>query len=54
VDALWCFREGGIAADAKRRSAGNLKPVWTGPGGDVREWVRHATQVKNVWVPMGE
>lgn len=54
VDAIWYFgpREG--AAEVERRSAGNLKQVWVGqevPG--ITQRMRHATQVKNVWVPYG-
>ena len=55
VDAIWCFRPDPLAAEVERRSTGNLKQVWTPelPAPD-REWLRHAVQVKNVWVPMGE
>jgi aldehyde dehydrogenase (NAD+) len=42
-------------------SAGNLKPVWSGGardwnsvGSQGREFLRRATQVKNIWVPYGE
>ena len=51
----------GIAA-VERGSAGNLKATWCQHGG--RDWLapeaqgevflRHATQIKNIWVPYGE
>jgi aldehyde dehydrogenase (NAD+) len=51
----------GIAA-VERASAGNLKATWCEPG--ARDWLsseaqgeiflRHATQIKNIWVPYGE
>jgi aldehyde dehydrogenase (NAD+) len=63
VDAVWYFgtREG--AAAVERASAGNLKRTWT--DAEPRDWLdpawaegdeflRQATQVKNVWIPHGE
>jgi aldehyde dehydrogenase (NAD+) len=51
----------GIAA-VERASAGNLKATWCQSG--ARDWLsagaqgevflRHATQIKNIWVPYGE
>jgi aldehyde dehydrogenase (NAD+) len=41
-------------------SAGNLKATWTLGAGvdwksaDGRGFLRHATQVKNIWAPYGE
>jgi aldehyde dehydrogenase (NAD+) len=64
VEALWYFgtKEGG--AEVERASAGNLKATWVGYGcaidwldarqGQGREYLRRATQVKNIWVPYGE
>ncbi|HUE96974.1 MAG TPA: aldehyde dehydrogenase family protein [Longimicrobiaceae bacterium] len=62
VDAFWWFaREEGIE-ELERLSAGNLKRVWTEAGardwfdareGEGPEFLRHATQVKNIWVPYG-
>ena len=48
----------------ERESAGNLKATWV-TYGKARDWftpeqsqgeefLRHATQVKNIWVPYGE
>jgi aldehyde dehydrogenase (NAD+) len=64
VDALWCYGEEELCAEAKRLSAGNLKQVWTNEGrrinffsalqGEGRWYLDHAFQVKNIWVPYGE
>ncbi|MEP9387650.1 aldehyde dehydrogenase family protein [Mesorhizobium sp. KR9-304] len=61
VAALWNFNGGVEAALVDKASAGNLKPVWNGGArnwlsGEAqgREFLRHATQVKNIWVPYGE
>jgi aldehyde dehydrogenase (NAD+) len=64
VDAMWYWgsAEGGAAVE--RLSAGNLKQTWVHPGpampwedariGEGEGFLRHATQIKNVWVPYGE
>ncbi len=64
VDAVWCFRDEAASAMVKLGSIGNLKQVWTNDGRAVdwfdpiqaegRWFLRHATQVKNIWVPYGE
>ena len=65
VDAIWSFRDTTAAAMVKAASAGNLKQVWCGTEsravdwfdplqGEGRWYLRHATQVKNIWVPYGE
>lgn len=64
VDAVWSFRDEAASALVKAASIGNLKQVWTNEGravdwfdpaqGEGRWYLRHATQVKNVWVPYGE
>ncbi|MEP9399726.1 aldehyde dehydrogenase family protein [Mesorhizobium sp. KR2-14] len=61
VAALWDFGSTGDAATIEAASAGNLKPVWSGAprdwtsgDGQGREFLRRATQVKNIWVPYGE
>jgi aldehyde dehydrogenase (NAD+) len=62
VDALWYHgsAEGSRAVEAA--SVGNLKQTWVnggkgrdwlGAGGDGREFLRRATQVKTIWVPYG-
>jgi aldehyde dehydrogenase (NAD+) len=64
VDAIWHFGSSESCADIEHASAGNLKRVWTDHGKD-RDWndqrqgegdefLRHATHVKNVWIPYGE
>lgn len=56
VDAVWYFASE-FAAEVERLSIGNLKQTWVNPHFD---WskpdavLRHATQVKNVWTPVGE
>jgi len=64
VDAMWYF---GSAEGSKRvefASAGNMKRTWVSNGHE-RDWLdavqiegqeflREATQVKNIWVPYGE
>jgi aldehyde dehydrogenase (NAD+) len=64
VDGLWYFAgdEGGELVE--RLSAANMKRTWVTHGyvpqwwdaqqGGGIEFVRHATQVKNIWVPYGE
>ncbi|MDQ2924417.1 MAG: aldehyde dehydrogenase family protein, partial [Acidobacteriota bacterium] len=64
IDAIWSFRDETAAAMVKLGSIGNLKQVWTNEGRQVdwfdpaqaegRYFLRHATQVKNIWVPYGE
>src|SRR5438132_9640350 len=62
VDGVWYF--GGSAARAvEAASAGNMKRTWVESRrrdwldprqGEGREFLRHATQVKNIWIPYGE
>ena len=64
VEAVWSFRDQAASAMAKAASTGNLKQVWTNEGrpvdwfdsaqGEGHWFLRHATQVKNIWVPYGE
>jgi aldehyde dehydrogenase (NAD+) len=63
VDAVWSFRDEAASAMVKAASIGNLKQVFTNDGHEIdwfgtkaegRWWLRHATQVKNIWVPYGE
>jgi aldehyde dehydrogenase (NAD+) len=64
LDAIWCFSDESSVAAAKAFSVGNLKQVFTNEGraidwfdatqGEGRWFLRHATQVKNIWVPYGE
>ena len=62
VAALWYFGGAGTAM-VEKASAGNLKPTWCGNGtrrnwldrtqGQGPEYLRRATQVKNIWIPYG-
>ncbi|MFO0994530.1 MAG: aldehyde dehydrogenase family protein [Hyphomicrobiales bacterium] len=64
VAALWYFGTAPGSADVERASAGNLKATWVNHGSAIdwasdtqargREFLRRATQVKNIWVPYGE
>ncbi|HEU5209915.1 MAG TPA: aldehyde dehydrogenase family protein [Longimicrobiales bacterium] len=64
VDGIWYFPADGGAAEVERLSAGNMKRTWCAHGvqrdwydaeqGSGREFLRQATQVKNIWVPYGE
>ncbi len=64
VEAMWYFgsREGGKLVELA--SAGNMKRTWVSYGhprnwlareqGEGQEFLREATQVKNIWIPYGE
>lgn len=64
IDAMWHFGsiEGGKMVEAA--SAANLKRTWLANGmerdwydaeqGEGREFLRHSSEVKNVWTPYGE
>ncbi len=64
IDAIWSFRDEAASTMVKAASIGNLKQVFTNNGRAVdwfdpaqaqgRWFLRHATQVKNIWVPYGE
>ncbi|HUG41155.1 MAG TPA: aldehyde dehydrogenase family protein [Longimicrobiales bacterium] len=63
VDALWYFGPGAGAAAVERLAAGNMKRTWAPRAGrdwadpvqgEGTEFLRRATQVKNIWVPYGE
>jgi aldehyde dehydrogenase (NAD+) len=62
VDGVWFFGPRDEAADVERLSTGNMKRTWA--EWDPRNWgddhegqgpefLREATQVKNIWVPYG-
>ena len=64
VDALWVFGAGELSAMAERLSVGNLKRLLADHG-LATDWfdaaqaegpilLRHAVQVKNIWIPYGE
>ena len=64
VACLWYFGTAEGSAAVERASAGNLKKTWVNHGrrrnwhdpeqGEGEEFLRHATQIKNIWVPYGE
>ncbi len=60
VDALWYIGDAVGAAKVEALSAGNLKATWTASSevdwlrAEGREFLRRATQVKNIWTPYGE
>jgi aldehyde dehydrogenase (NAD+) len=64
IDAIWSFRDEASSALVKAASIGNLKQVFSNDGHQV-DWfdpaqaegpyfLRHSTQIKNIWVPYGE
>ncbi len=63
VDAVWYFGNQAAGAEVERASAGNMKRTWVewhprdwndSEQGEGREFLREATQVKNIWIPYGE
>ncbi len=64
VDAVWYVGSAAGSAMVEAASIGNLKQTWVNHGrrrnwfdpaqGEGREFIRRATQVKNIWVPYGE
>jgi aldehyde dehydrogenase (NAD+) len=62
VDAVWVHGTRAQVSDVERLSTGNMKRTWgdwrerdwtTESTGWDHELLRHATQVKNIWVPYG-
>ena len=64
IAAYWYFGTKEGSAKVEAASVGNLKATWVNNGravdwrspldGEGRRYLRHATQVKNIWVPYGE
>ena len=64
VDALWYFAADGHSESIERASVTNLKRTWVNHGlsrdwqdakqGAGKEFLRQATEVKNIWIPYGE
>ena len=60
VDALWYVGDAESAKQVEALSAGNLKATWVSGSAvdwrqaEGREFLRRATQVKNIWTPYGE
>jgi aldehyde dehydrogenase (NAD+) len=64
VDAMWCWAQASINKHAEQTSVIDLKRMWTHLELD-RDWLdpiqsegleflRQATQVKNIWTPYGD
>ena len=63
IAAVWYCGDQEGSAKVERASSGNLKATWVdngvarqwnSPAGHGREFLLHATQIKNIWVPYGE
>ncbi|NIN11591.1 MAG: aldehyde dehydrogenase family protein [Gemmatimonadales bacterium] len=63
VEGVWFFGSADGASEVERASASNLKRTWVDTRlrdwfdvrqGEGREFLREATQVKNIWIPYGE
>jgi aldehyde dehydrogenase (NAD+) len=64
VDGVWYFGSAEGSAAVEKASAGNMKRTWVSYGSprpwtssahaQGHEFLRQATQVKNIWVPYGE
>ncbi len=64
VDAIWYFGRDAGGGDVEGLSTGNMKRTWTDAGagrewrspdqGEGDEFLREATQIKNIWIPYGE
>jgi len=64
VDGIWYFGSAEGSAAVERASTGNMKQTWVSHGrkrtwltqheGESELFLRHACQVKNIWVPYGE
>jgi aldehyde dehydrogenase (NAD+) len=61
VDAMWYHGSASGSAMVEKVSAGNLKSTWVNHGkqtdwatAENTEYLRRATQIKNIWIPYGE
>ena len=61
VDAVWYFGSADLSAMVEKAAADNLKRSWVNNGkariwatAEGEEFLRHATDVKNIWIPYGE
>ncbi|HUP88736.1 MAG TPA: aldehyde dehydrogenase family protein [Longimicrobiales bacterium] len=64
VDGVWYFAADDGSTAVERLSAANMKRTWVSYGygrdwtdpqqAEGQEFLRHATQIKNIWVPYGE
>ena len=64
VDGVWHFGSAKAGAEVERLAARTIKRTWTSLGlernfldreqGEGREFLRRASEVKNIWIPYGE
>ncbi|MBP52375.1 MAG: aldehyde dehydrogenase [Opitutae bacterium] len=64
LDSIWYFGSSGHSETVERASATNLKRTWVNHGrqrdwydlqqGEGEQFLRQATEVKNIWIPYGE
>lgn len=64
VDAMWCFGPADLCTKIETAGTPTITRSWTGNGmardwydraqGEGREFLRHATEVKNIWIPYGD
>jgi aldehyde dehydrogenase (NAD+) len=64
IDGLWYFGSKEGSKDVELKSAENMKRTWVNHGkyrdwtkaaqGEGREFLRRASQIKNIWIPYGE
>mgnify|MGYP006181040917 FL=1 len=62
VDGIWAFGSAALSEAVERLSAGNTKRSfvdhgqltdWADASAEGEEWLRRATEVKNIWIPYG-
>ncbi|HKP28796.1 MAG TPA: aldehyde dehydrogenase family protein [Gemmatimonadales bacterium] len=62
IDGMWYWGSAEGSAAVEKLSAGNMKRTWVdygkgrdwlGPGAESEDFLREATQVKNIWIPYG-
>ena len=62
VDAVWAFGSQALSTTVERLSAGNMKRSfvdhglltdWAADSAEGVDWLRRATEVKNIWIPYG-
>ena len=58
IDAVWSFSSSDLSAQIEKASSGNLKRTWVNNGQSItpktHDYLRAATEVKNIWIPYGE
>ncbi len=63
VNALWAFGSDALCTKVEQLSAGNLKRTfvdhghqldWFAASSEGPEWLRKASEIKNIWIPYGE